>query len=109
MSDPRDIPLSAVTGRQAFAVLAREHHRGLLVFARALCGNHATSADLVQDAFVTAWRNLDRFDTTRDFGAWLRGIVRNKRRVKTSSPAASTAWCLPPMAISTSASPARAS
>jgi len=65
---------------QAFAVLAREHHRGLIVFARALSHNDATAADLVQDAFVTAWRNLERFDSTRDFGAWLRGIVRNKWR-----------------------------
>ena len=67
-------------GRQAFAVLAREHHRCLLIFARALAGNEATAADLVQDALVTAWRNLNRFDVTRDFGAWLRGIIRNKWR-----------------------------
>ncbi|MFU8894212.1 MAG: RNA polymerase sigma factor [Luteolibacter sp.] len=65
---------------QAFAVLAREHHRGLLVFARALSRNDATAADLVQDAFLTAWRNLEKFDATRDFAAWLRGIVRNKWR-----------------------------
>jgi RNA polymerase sigma-70 factor (ECF subfamily) len=67
-------------GRQAFAVLAREHHRGLLIYARALSRNEATAADLVQDAFVTAWQNLGRFDVTRDFGAWLRGIIRNKWR-----------------------------
>ena len=67
-------------GRQAFAVLAREHHRCHLIFARALSGNEATAADLVQDALVTAWRNLNRFDVTRDFGAWLRGIIRNKWR-----------------------------
>ena len=66
--------------RQAFSILAREHHRGLLAYARALSGNHATAADLVQDAFVAAWRNLGRFEVTRDFGAWLRGIVRNKWR-----------------------------
>ena len=65
---------------QAFDILAREHHRGLLVFARALSRNDSTAADLVQDAFVTAWRNLANFDSTRDFGAWLRGIVRNKWR-----------------------------
>jgi RNA polymerase sigma factor (sigma-70 family) len=87
MSDSIRIPFPSAragnpsaTGRQAFAVLAREHHRGLLVYARALSRNEATSADLVQDAFVTAWKNLDRFDTARDFGAWLRGIVRNKWR-----------------------------
>jgi RNA polymerase sigma-70 factor (ECF subfamily) len=66
--------------RQAFAALAREHHRFLLIYARALARNEATAADLVQEAFVAAWRNLGRFDVTRDFGAWLRGIVRNKWR-----------------------------
>ena len=66
--------------RQAFSVLAREHHRAMLTYARALCRNETIAADLVQDAFVSAWKNLERFDVTRDFGAWLRGIVRNKWR-----------------------------
>lgn len=66
--------------RQSFAALAREHHRCLLIYARALSRNEATAADLVQDALVAAWRNIGRFDVTRDFGAWLRGIIRNKWR-----------------------------
>lgn len=87
MSDTKHIPFPTAPaghpskiGRQAFAVLAREHHRSLLVFARALSGHDALAADLTQEAFLTAWRNLGRFDPTRDFGAWLRGIVRNKWR-----------------------------
>lgn len=52
----------------------------MLIYARALTREEATAADLVQDAFVTAWQNLLRFDVTRDFGAWMRGIVRNKWR-----------------------------
>jgi len=75
-----DPPADAFPNRQAFAILAREHHRGLLVYGRALARDEATAADLVQDAFVTAWQNLSRFDVTRDFGAWMRGIVRNKWR-----------------------------
>ncbi|MEI7908385.1 MAG: RNA polymerase sigma factor [Verrucomicrobiota bacterium] len=70
----------APADRQAFAALARDHHRCLLIYARALARNEATAADLVQDAFIAAWRNLGRFDVTRDFGAWLRGIIRNKWR-----------------------------
>jgi RNA polymerase sigma-70 factor (ECF subfamily) len=66
--------------RQNFAALAREHHRCLLIYARALSRNESTAADLVQDSFIAAWRNLGRFDVTRDFGAWLRGIIRNKWR-----------------------------
>ena len=77
MTAPPPAPRS---DKQAFAILASEHHRNLLAYARALVRDEATSADLVQEAFVTAWRNLERFDVTRDFGAWMRGIVRNKWR-----------------------------
>lgn len=66
--------------RTSFAILAREHHRGLLAYAKALTREDHTSRDLVQDAFVVAWRNLATFDVTRDFGSWMRGIVRNKWR-----------------------------
>lgn len=66
--------------RREFASLARDHHRLLLVYARALAGDDSTAADLVQDAFVAAWRSLGRFDITRDFAAWMRGIIRNKWR-----------------------------
>lgn len=64
--------------RRSFSILVREHHRGLLAYARALTGEDHTSRDIVQDAFVVAWRNLGTFDVTRDFGSWMRGIVRNK-------------------------------
>lgn len=66
--------------RKSFAILVGEHHRGLLAYARALTKEEHTSRDIVQDAFVVAWRNLETFDVTRDFGSWMRGIVRNKWR-----------------------------
>jgi len=64
----------------AFSRLVQRHHRDLLVFARALTQNQQASSEIVQDAFVTAWDKLAAFDVTRDFGAWMRGIVRNKWR-----------------------------
>ena len=68
------------TKQEAFADLARTHHRELLVYARALTREDHQSRDIVQESFVTAWENMERFDVTRDFGSWLRGIVRNKWR-----------------------------
>ena len=68
------------TKQETFAALAREHHRELLVYARALTRETHQSRDIVQDSLVTAWENQDRFDVTRDFGSWLRGIIRNKWR-----------------------------
>lgn len=64
----------------AFSRLVQRHHRDLLVFARALTQNRQASSEIVQDAFVTAWEKLAAFDVTRDFAAWMRGIVRNKWR-----------------------------
>ncbi|MBG7606430.1 MAG: sigma-70 family RNA polymerase sigma factor [Verrucomicrobia bacterium] len=77
--------------RKSFSILVKEHHRGLLAYARALTKEDHTSRDIVQDAFVVAWRNLETFDITRDFGSWMRGIVRNKWRESLRKNARETA------------------
>lgn len=64
--------------REEFSGLVREHHRELLVYARALTREEHESRDVVQESFVVAWENMEKFDVTRDFGSWMRGIVRNK-------------------------------
>lgn len=68
------------TNREEFSALAHEHHRELLVYARALTREGDQSGDIVQEAFITAWENLGKFDVTKDFGSWMRGIIRNKWR-----------------------------
>ena len=66
--------------RTRFSELIRDHHQPLLAYARVLAGHPERARELVQDAFVAAWQAIGRFDVTRDFGSWLRGIVRNKWR-----------------------------
>lgn len=51
-----------------------------LLYARTLSGSEHTSRDLAQEAFLAGWQNWARFDVTRDFGGWIRGIIRNKWR-----------------------------
>lgn len=65
---------------KAFEILIRQHHRRLLAYAYSITGGNDAARDLVQDAFVVAWSNLEKFDVTKDFGRWMRGIVRNKVR-----------------------------
>lgn len=62
--------------RDLFDILAREHVRMLHVYVRCLVSAGEVD-DIVQDALVTAWKNLDKFDRTRPFGPWLRGIAKN--------------------------------
>ena len=71
-SDPRD--------PDGFSELVREHHRELLVYALALTRDSNNAREIVQDAFIVAYEKIDTFDVTRDFAAWMRGIVRNKWR-----------------------------
>ena len=79
MADPSPHRLEAVeTPREEFSRLMREHYRELLVYARAVVGDHHAGQDLVQEALVSAYRGFDRFDRNQDFGAWMRGIVKHK-------------------------------
>ena len=41
-------------------------------------GNKEDAEDIVQDSFVDAFKNLDRFKYESSFGAWLKRIVINK-------------------------------
>ena len=62
----------------SFESQVRLHHRRLLAYALALTRRLDASEDLVQDALLIAHRDLAKYDASRDFGAWLRGIVRMK-------------------------------
>ncbi len=66
------------TGKKAFEILVREHHRRILAYALTLAGREDTAEDLVQEAFVVAYRKLADYDAKADFGNWVRGIVRMK-------------------------------
>ncbi|MBI3790329.1 MAG: sigma-70 family RNA polymerase sigma factor [Gemmatimonadetes bacterium] len=62
---------------RAFAALVRRHQRRAYAVARAIVLSHEDAEDAVQDAFLHAWRALDRFRPEQPFGAWLHRIVAN--------------------------------
>lgn len=74
------VPPSPPPLRERFSVLMREHHRELIAFASAATGDPDGARDVVQDAFVAAWKKFAEFDHDRDFGAWMRGFVRFKAK-----------------------------
>ena len=61
----------------AFGSLVRSHQRRAVSLAYRLLGNAADAADVSQDAFVRAYRNLAQLDDPRRFGAWLMRVVSN--------------------------------
>lgn len=61
-----------------FIELVRAYGPGLRVFLGTRLFHVADIDDLAQETFITAYRKLNTFRRTEDFGAWLRGIARNK-------------------------------
>lgn len=63
--DPRDL----------FEILVREHADMVRAFLLASVRDAATAEDILQDTFLVAWRNLERYDRRLPFGPWVRGIA----------------------------------
>jgi RNA polymerase sigma-70 factor (ECF subfamily) len=63
---------------QAFDVLAETHRPMVVAYLRSLVGDPDLAEDLAQDVFLAAQQNLGGLREGAQFGAWLRGIARNK-------------------------------
>ena len=63
--------------RAQFEGLVIEHHVRLRAFVRSLGVDPDWVDDLAQEALLTAYREWESFDATRDFGKWVRGIAAN--------------------------------
>ncbi len=63
--------------RPSFGRLAQQYQRQCAAVALRLLGNTHDAAELVQDALVKAYKNLDQLQQSDRFGPWLMRIVTN--------------------------------
>ena len=78
LTDERDVLSRAKRGdKAAFGTLVSQYQRRAYAAAYALVGNRDDAIDLAQDAFVRAYRAMERFDPRMPFYPWLHRIVRN--------------------------------
>ena len=61
----------------AFGELVRRHQTAVFNVAYRLLGRRRDAEDAAQEAFLRAYRALDRFDTSRPFAPWIKRIVTN--------------------------------
>jgi RNA polymerase sigma-70 factor (ECF subfamily) len=78
--------------QDAFRVLVERHSRSLLRLAYRMTGNEHDAEEVVQEAFLRAYKRLDRFEARANFGTWLYRIGVNcaldlmrKRKQQTSN------------------------
>lgn len=69
----------AAGSQGALAQLIARHGRGLRIFAARYLGNPSDAEDVVQDVFVTVWKNAGRFDRQKArVSTWLYKITANR-------------------------------
>ena len=69
---------AAQSGDQsAFSELVRRHQHEVFTLALRLVGSRDQAADVSQEAFVRAWRHLEKFRGESKFSTWLHRITVN--------------------------------
>jgi len=64
----------------AFECLVRRHQRMLLNVAFRVTGVYEDACDIVQDAFIAAWRKISDYRGEAKFSTWMTAIVINFSR-----------------------------
>lgn len=94
---PRDAPDETVIARmrtgdaKAYEVVMRRYNRRLFRIARSILRDDDAAQDAMQEAYIRAYTQLDRFRSPGNFGAWLARITVNealmrKRKDKRYAP-----------------------
>lgn len=64
----------------AFEELVKRHQKKMLNMAFRMTGNYEDACEIVQDAFVAAYKAMDQFEQRARFSTWLYTIVANQTR-----------------------------
>src|SRR5690625_4115884 len=63
--------------KQAFAPIINKYKNQLYATILRMTRNPQDAQDLVQDAFIKVYRNLDKYDGSGAFGGWLYRVAIN--------------------------------
>ncbi len=63
---------------ESFGILVKRYEAKMVRYARKFLFNHNDVEDLVQEVFIKAYTNIQSFDASRKFSAWLYRIAHNE-------------------------------
>lgn len=79
--DEKELVIAAQSGDfEAFSTLIGRHKDRIYGLARKLTGNSDDADDIVQETFLKAIDNIDKFRLEASFGTWLYSIALNEAR-----------------------------
>ncbi|OWV98083.1 RNA polymerase sigma factor [Rhizobium sp. R693] len=78
LADVELVRLAVARDRHAFRAIMTSHNQRLFRLARSVVRNDSEAEDVVQEAYVRAFANLDRFRGDASLATWLSRIVINE-------------------------------
>lgn len=79
LSDEDLVRASRNSSEKHFVALVDRHATLVYRVARSITGSHEEAEDVVQETFLRAFKNLDKFDSSKSaFKTWLLTIARNQ-------------------------------
>jgi RNA polymerase sigma-70 factor (ECF subfamily) len=64
--------------KEAFGEIIERYESQLKAYAFRLTGNHEIVEDIVQEAFLKSYRDIQSFDVKKKFSSWIYRIVHNQ-------------------------------
>lgn len=78
LASDTDLVTATLAGdKDHFRVLVERHSRSVYRLAWRITGNATDAEDVVQEAFLRAYRHLDKFDQRASFLTWIQRIASN--------------------------------
>ncbi|GAA5142896.1 sigma-70 family RNA polymerase sigma factor [Nocardioides marinquilinus] len=78
-SDEALVRAARLGDQEAFGAIVERHGPWMYRYAtRLVHGSHADAAEVTQEAFVSAWRGLDRFEGRSSLRTWLFRLVHRR-------------------------------
>jgi len=77
MTDGAVVSRARTGDPDAFRLLVERHSQPIFRVAYRMTGNEHDADDVVQETFLRAYRQLDRFEERANFGTWLHRIAIN--------------------------------
>ena len=75
-----ELPAARRGSNEAYGRIVRACQNTVTAIALAITGDVQASEDIAQEAFLSAWQQLDRLRNSASFLPWMRQITRNLAR-----------------------------
>jgi len=78
LSDEEIVTITRTKNKEVYAEIIKRYQKKLMRYAKYLINDESRASNVVQDAFIKAYINLNSFNVKQKFSSWIYRIVHNE-------------------------------